>query len=372
MSTGKPTIYDDSKIYVLCPSGIVTGGIEAVHQLVDKLRRFGHAGFIVPVPVVSNPVLLQYRNYDVAFASVVVDRPRNLLITTEVNPKALDQYYLIQKAIWWLSVDFHEALQETFDFEHPQPNGVTHFVQSAYAASFLRGKGISKIYCLTDYLHAEYLKKFRRWRKSDVVLYTPVKGAQYYIDRLIAADDSIQWLALSGMIRKKHAQVMRDSKVYVDFGRHPGKDRQPREAAVNGCCVIVGLAGAACFEEDLPILDEYKFDLQSLDDRRVLDTIRSCLSNYEARKGDFAGYAAIVRRDEKQFEEEVKACFGVKSNQKKWSGWIIVFNILSFARQNTFFTVSRGFVNEFLPLQFSNLARSLYRAQAEKRSMGQP
>jgi hypothetical protein len=372
VSARKPTIYDDSKIYVLCPSRIVTGGIEAVHQLVDKLRRFGHAGFIVPVPAVSNPALLQYRNYNVAFASAIVDDPRNLLITTEVNPKALDQYHFIQKAIWWLSVDFHEALQETFDFEHPQSHGVTHFVQSAYAASFLRGKGISRMYSLTDYLHAEYLKTFRRRRKSDIVLYTPVKGAQYYIDRLIAADDSIQWLALSGMIRKKHAHVMRDGKVYVDFGRHPGKDRQPREAAVNGCCVIVGRAGAACFEEDIPILDGYKFDLQTLDDRRILDTIRSCLTNYETRKGDFAGYAAIVRGDEKRFEEEVKACFGVKSKQKKWSGWVAVVNTLRFAKQNTCITVFRGFVNEFMPLQFSDFSRSLYRAQAEKRSKRQP
>jgi hypothetical protein len=228
------------------------------------------------------------------------------------------------------------------------------------------------MYSLTDYLHAEYLKKFRRRRKSDIVLYTPVKGAQYYIDRLIAADDSIQWLALSGMIRKKHAHVMRDGKVYVDFGRHPGKDRQPREAAVNGCCVIVGRAGAACFEEDIPILDGYKFDLQSLDDRRILDTIRSCLTNYETRKGDFAAYAAIVRGDEKRFEEEVKACFGVKSKQKKWSGWVAVVNTLSFAKQNTCITVFRGFVNEFMPLQFSDFSRSLYRAQAEKRSKRQP
>lgn len=360
------TIYNDSNIYVLCPSGIVTGGIEAIHQLVDKLRRLGHAGFIVPVPAVGNPCLLQYRNYDVAFSSVVVDHPRNLLITTEVNPKALDHYHFIQKAIWWLSVDFHEALQEKFDFEHPPSNGVTHFVQSAYAASFLRGKGISDVYYLTDYLHAEYLRKYRRRYKSDVVLYTPVKGAQYYIDRLMAADDSIQWLALSGMIRKKHAQVMRDSKVYVDFGSHPGKDRQPREAAVNGCCVIVGRAGAACFEQDMPIPDAYKFDLQSLDDDKILAVIRSCLFDYETRKCDFDGYAAIVRCDEQRFEDEVIASFGVKSSQKTWPALVVIGNILRFARQNNYVTVLRGLMNELLPLQISSFAKNLYRAQAEK------
>ena len=88
----------DSIIYVLCPSGIVTGGIEAVHQLVDKLRLFGHQAYVVPVPPVHNPLLLQYRNYDVPFTNTVVDDHTNILITTEVNPRALDRYSSIQKA----------------------------------------------------------------------------------------------------------------------------------------------------------------------------------------------------------------------------------------------------------------------------------
>jgi hypothetical protein len=368
--TGKLKVYRDSLIYVLCPSGIVTGGIEAVHQLVDKLRRFGHAAYIVPVPVVRNPQLLQYRNYDVAFSPVIIDHCRNILITTEVNPKALDDYRLIQKAIWWLSVDFHEALTEKFDFDKPSSSDVTHFVQSAYAAAYLRRKGVSRFDYLTDYLHAEYLKQSPRYRKTDVVLYTPVKGAQAYVQRLMAADRSIQWLALSGMIRKKHAATMRAGKVYVDFGTHPGKDRQPREAAVNGCCVIVGLVGAARFEEDVPIANQYKFELQPMDEQRVLTAISGCLSAYESRIDDFDQYAQIVRLDEQRFAEEVKFIFGLKANQRTWQVRIILGNIFRFVQLNSLATVLRGFVNELLPLHISEWVKGLYPSAADKRPAG--
>lgn len=362
------TIYSDSIIYVLCPAKIITGGIEAVHQLIDKLRKFGHDGKIVPVPSVSNPVCLQYRNYDVIFSHEVVDEARNILLTTEVNPHGLDHYQRIQKAIWWLSVDFHEALKEKFDFENPQSTGITHFVQSAYAASFLRSKGVSDFYYLTDYLHAIYFTANPQPHKNNVVLYTPVKGAQSYIHRLMQIDPSIQWLALSGMIRKLHAKTMRQGKVYVDFGSHPGKDRQPREAVVNGCCVLVGLAGAARFQNDIPIPNEYKFDLQSMAEHKILDTIRSCLTDYNRRIHDFDSYAEIVRRDEERFEEEIKAIFGVNSHKKKSRRRIALGNVLTYTQQNNWPTISRGLMNELLPLQITSIAKSLYRPISAKLS----
>jgi hypothetical protein len=363
-----PTTYNDSIIYVLCPAQIVTGGIEAVHQLVHKLRQFGHVAKIVSVPPVGNPVRLQYRNYDVAFCGEVIDSERNILIATEVNPHGLDPFHKIQKAIWWLSVDFHEALSEKFDFDQPQSKDVAHFVQSAYAASFLRRKGVSNFHYLTDYLHVNYLNSKNQLPKNDFVLYTPVKGAQTYIHRLMQADPSIQWLALSGMIRKMHAKTMQRGKVYVDFGSHPGKDRQPREAVVNGCCVIVGLAGAARFEEDVPIPDQYKFDLQTMEDHKILATIHSCLANHEQCIDDFDGYAEIVRHEEQRFEEEVKMIFGVKSHKKKSLDWIVLGNILLFAKQNPWFPVARGLINELLPLQISSLAKNLYRPISAKLS----
>jgi hypothetical protein len=356
------TLHKDTIIYVLCPSKIVTGGIEAIHQLVHKLRGLGHGAKIVPIPAVSNPLLLQYRNYDVTFASEVIDSERHILITTEVNPRGLDSYRYIQKALWWLSVDNHEVLEDRFQFRfgHPDTENIVHFVQSAYAASYLEGRGQSRFYYLTDYLHPVYFSRSHRQEKNNIVLYTPVKGAQPFIDALKRADPSLQWLPLKGMIRKQHAHTMREGKVYVDFGRHPGKDRQPREAVVNGCCVIVGRAGAARFAADLPIPESYKFDLADLEIATILETIRACLFSYEQRIREFDGYADFVREDEQRFEDEIKAIFGVQAQRSIPAATVKLANILRFAQQNDGFATTRGLMNELLPLPLTRWSKRLY------------
>lgn len=358
--------YPDSIIYVLCPAHIVTGGIEAVHQLVDKLRMFGHQAKIKTIPRVPNPVLLQYRNYDVEFADEIEDSARNILITTEVNPGELDRYQHIQKILWWLSVDNYKQRGQPFDFYSPRNRDVLHCVQSAYADSYLRRQGIQQTAYLTDYLHDEYLRRVIRPKKN-LALYTPAKGAELIVRQLMQADPSIQWLPLKNMIRSQHAQTLREGKVYVDFGSHPGKDRQPREAAVNQCCVVVGARGSACFDADLPIPGRYRFDVQPLDTESILATIRTCLDDYGQRRHDFDDYAELVRREERRFEDEVRAIFGCKAAPHRSRQQVILRNTWSFLAQNSPLTAMRGLANEFLPL---SLMQSLKRSYRSLKAMG--
>jgi hypothetical protein len=366
--------YPDTTIYLLCPARIVTGGPEAVHQLADKLAALGHDARIVPVPSVPNPALMQYKNYRVAFADQVVDHSHNILITTEVNPGALDHYHSIQKAIWWLSVDFHQKLQHPFDFRSPKAQVVTHLVQSFYARTFLRQQGVDAAFDLTDYLHPEYTRPRGPAVKSNTVLYTPVKGAEAHVRQLMAADSSLQWLALTGMIRKMHAKTLRQGKVYVDFGSHPGKDRQPREAVLNGCCVLVGRSGAARFAQDLPIPDAYKFSLDPLEVERILATIHRCLADHGQRIHDFDGYAAFARDDEARFEREIEALFGVKApiGRPPSVSAVVLRNTLRFVRQNDLPTACRGLVNELTPLSLSTAAKRLYRPLEARLTKGRP
>jgi hypothetical protein len=334
-----------STIYVVCPSHFVTGGVEAIHQLVDKLRKFGHDARIVAMPRVGNPCLIQYRNYNVRFADAIADESRNLLITTEVNTQILSGFHLIQKAIWWLSVDNHFSLPERFDFSDPGNAQIIHLAQSAYAEQFLRRHGALETHRVTDYLHAEYLRPVQ-CAKSDIILYTPVKGSQAYVDRLQSIDSSLKWKPLKGMVRKLHAQALRQGNVYVDFGSHPGKDRQPREAAVNGCCVVVGLRGSACLKDDLPISGGYKFDLEAFDAERIVATVRSCLASYQARYGDFVDYADLIRGEESRFEQEVlRFAGGLLPTRSRPRGAVILANILCYWRQNSVFVAIRGLAN---------------------------
>jgi hypothetical protein len=332
-----------------------------VHQLVDKLRMFGHKAFIVPTPVVKNPRLLQYKNYDVEFTSSITDSELNILITTEVNPRALEQYARIQKALWWLSVDNHENLIKKFEFTNPMNQDVVHLAQSSYARSFLKNKGVKTIYNLSDYLNKIYLQN-NPCRKKDLVLYTPLKGANTYIDQMMKADPSIHWLPLRGLGRRQHALMLRQGKVYVDFGSHPGKDRQPREAVINGCCVLVGLRGSATHLADIPIPDSFKFDLEPFDSANVLSVIQNCLRNYDSSLKGFHTYAISVRSEESIFEKEVMNLFGMVALSSKSGSRIILHNTIRFMRENDWLTVIRGMANEFLPLALINRMRWAYRS----------
>ena len=101
--------------------------------------------------------------------------------------------------------------------------------------------------------------------------------------------------------------VLETSKVYIDFGHHPGKDRIPREAAVSGCCVLTGLRGSARFYQDVPIPEAYKYEdvIGSIPD--IVRQIKSCITDYERHYADFEEY--------RQMTEEAPKRASLKRNQ---------------------------------------------------------
>ena len=46
-------------------------------------------------------------------------------------------------------------------------------------------------------------------------------------------------IKLSGFNSKQIINIYNKTKVYLDFGYHPGKDRMPREAALFNNCIII-------------------------------------------------------------------------------------------------------------------------------------
>ena len=99
--------------------------------------------------------------------------------------------------------------------------------------------------------------------------------------------------------------VMQISKIYVDFGHHPGKDRIPREAAANGCCVITNKKGSAAYNQDVPIPDGYKFDdlIASLDEIDVL--LYEICDNFADHMKDFDSYREMIKSEKAKFDKDV-------------------------------------------------------------------
>ena len=84
-------LYPESKVYILCPGNIQTGGPESVHQLASVLISLGVRVYIyytVPEGVSfdpQNPVHDAYKKYHVPYTFNLEDSPQNIFISPETN-----------------------------------------------------------------------------------------------------------------------------------------------------------------------------------------------------------------------------------------------------------------------------------------------
>ena len=131
---------------------------------------------------------------------------------------------------------------------------------------------------------------------------------------MINASKEITWIPLNQPTQQEVAELMLKSKVYVDFGHHPGRDRLPREAAMSGCCIMTSKRGSAKFYQDVLIADEYKFEDQQANINPILDKIPGMFSNYESEKQKFSDYRMMLMNEEKTFKQHIIKLFNLKDH----------------------------------------------------------
>ncbi len=268
-----------NKILVVCPSGAVTGGPEALHQLVDHMNDLGLPAHIVYLPF-DKPAQTPepYQHYKAPAASFE-DIPGNLIIFPEVYPMLAMKVKNAQAALWWLSLEnflerrhiwpLHDKIRywkKALKGHRPwggakELKKLLHFSQTEHSTQYLRSCGIEPIPLIDSinegFLTNKYLDKITH--KQNVILYNPTKGKKV-TQALIEAYPQWQFVPLKGLNREQLSEKLYAAKLYIDFGHHPGRDRMPREAAMHGCCLITGILGSAGNSIDLPIPREYKLD----------------------------------------------------------------------------------------------------------------
>ncbi len=320
-------------IYLLCPAGLQTGGPEAIHQLAGELLAQGHDANVVYLsqeickvvhdstgPLLSNRFSFPdvkgkmpeaYGIYGTREALVIEDKPENILIFPEALPFLHRLGSRMQKHLWWLSVNNALHLLEGMGgMEGVRNLPLTHLVQSAYAEDFLRRNGITQCHRLFDYTRTNFLEQPARpaGERKDQVLYNPRKGWEV-VQLLIAAAPDLEWVPISGLQPDQVQELLLTSKVYIDFGEHPGKDRIPREAAISGCVVLTGRRGAADFFADLPIDDQYKFG-QDTSLSAVVAKIRACIADFATHSAMFEPYRRFIRTERDEFRLQVHRIYG--------------------------------------------------------------
>ena len=321
-------IKNDSVFYIVAPANMATGGPELLHQLAYKLKQSGKSVKMFYVPAEhENPVHKNYLEYNIELANRVEEIESNVLITPETQTLMLSNYTKLRKIIWWLSVDnyffclpnlkggINRALLNYFGvqrylfFKKNINLADHHLVQSDYAKQLLESKGIQKISHLSDYLHKSFLSvQTERAGKRNIVAYNPKKGIKF-TKRLMKNAPNIEFLPIENMSRQEVVSLLQKSKVYIDFGFHPGKDRIPREAAILQCCVITNRRGSAGNNQDLPIPEEFKFSEESYLIPDVVAKIEDCFVNFEKNNSKFDAFRAEIIDQESEFENQIRQIF---------------------------------------------------------------
>lgn len=320
-----------TEVYIACPAKFATGGTELLHQLCNKLVKHNvNAKMFYLESKDNSPTAERFNKYKVSHVTEIPDNKSVLLIVPETFPEILLRYSKVKKVIWWLSVDnyietrfklkifplrnvinyykYYYTLKHTVNFKDKR---IIHLAQSQYAINYLKEKNVKNIDYLSDYLNDVFFTNdidYSSSKRENIILYNPLKGKEI-TEKIMSKYPNYQYVPLTKLTPEGVADLCKRSKIYIDFGHHPGKDRFPREAAILGCCIITNKRGAAKYYEDIAISDEYKFE--ESDDS--LDTvgikINKILNNYDVSINDFEAYRNRIIGEEVKFDNDLKRLF---------------------------------------------------------------
>lgn len=331
------------KIYVISPYGLVTGGPDALHQIVYYLRGIGCVADLVYSDIVSRKYKIPepYQCYinDYSLVKDIEDNADNAIIVPETLCFYLNKFKNIKKYIWWLSVDNNsknsgfftklkkicKKLNPLMFLRHPykirtfinytknkkysfSDETVTHLCASYYAYDYVRNNLLNKeefkqkfcIEPLSKYFLEHSCNEEKSGEKEDIVIYNPKKNFKF-TKKIIKSASDINFIALKGFSQKALVNIYSRAKVYIDFGWFPGAERIPKEAVLNGCIVITGRNGASSFHGDVPIPEEYKIDSKKENIDKIIRLIKNSLKEYDEKVSYFEEYKNTVLNLEENF-----------------------------------------------------------------------
>jgi hypothetical protein len=353
-------LYKNSEIFVICPANIDTGGPMCLHQLAQKLKKkFKKKVYMYYFPTnLKNPVNKNYRTLRIPFKNKISDFKRNILIIPEYYPavEISKKYNNIQKGLWWLSVDFylyhrfiyknHSILRSLIKIPHKiikiinqllffQFKNLSLFrylkfiylnipfynvfkidnininlAHSYYQYITLKSKNINSTY-LSDSINSEFIKaskKISLRNKKDIICYNPRKSSTFF-DRFIKLNPDIKFIPVKGYNLKQLIKLLSKSKIYMDFGFHPGQDRLPREAALLKNCIITNREGSAAFYKDVPIAEEFKFIEKRENHAKIRDKIDQIFAFYTNELEKFKSYRNFLLSQEKIYDKQITKLF---------------------------------------------------------------
>ena len=353
----KILIQKKTKVYVLAPANAFTGGPELLHQIAFNIRKiFKVKTTMMYLPTLSDhPVHKNFKKYNLEYTNYVEDNEKNILIIPEhfMFLKYALRYKKVTKILWWLSIDnyfgykFHYSYNKFVRSLFKIPYNITntfnkltsyyfgmltyhdyikyiykffniknfdelkqidlHLAQSKYAFDYLK-KNFNNLKFLSDYQRQDILSNFRKNKilKKNIICYS--NKSNDFINK-IQKKINFKMIKLSGFNNKQLINVYKKTKIYLDFGYHPGKDRMPREAALFNNCIITNKRGSARNKIDIPISNKFKFEEKNSNLNFIIDTILNILKNYRNELKKFKSYKKIILNEEDKFFKDLRKIF---------------------------------------------------------------
>jgi hypothetical protein len=224
------------RLVIACPRNVNTGGPEALHQLACEISKLGFDTFLWDPNATEFELLSHtyFQRYKVTWTNSPPEK-NDIFIIPEVMGHLVPKFYGdCQCIFWWLSVDnfLSSGKIQASSLIKNFPK-VIHASQSQYALNYLGGHGVEKIYMLTDYLNLEFIERSKEPRDEGAnrnnfydVAVNPAKGFER-TSMILERIQDLKIARLENMSREMIIETLENSKIYLDLGNHPGKDRFP-------------------------------------------------------------------------------------------------------------------------------------------------
>ena len=291
---------------------------------------------------IDKPVHKNYHHFNLEHEIFIEDNEENILIIPEqfIFLKHSLQYKNIKKIIWWLSLDnyygfkfrdnynkylrslikipynfislinkianyrfgilgFYDYLKFFYSFfnlskQAEIKQAYAHFTQSYYVHNFLRNKLNNIFFFMIIRVKKILNAKVNIKSKKNIICYSH-KSNQFI--KLLKNNIKIKFIELKNLTSNQILNILKKTKIYLDFGYHPGKDKMPREAAVLYNCIITNFKGSAYNKIDIPISKEFKFVENHRNIKKINLLILKILNNHQKYLKKFNKYRSQVLKE---------------------------------------------------------------------------
>jgi hypothetical protein len=359
------------KIYIIAPAKAYTGGPTALFQLCHVLRKVfevdSYIAFYNTKPN-EDPIHENYKHFQCPWVQIdeVYDDKNNVIIVPEGLTSLLSKFNKIKKVIYWLAVDHHiisnykiknKRLKQVwfmlknypydlfrFNFEIIKSNFIRrlywnsfyssyvaklikrgnieipkadlHIAQSNYAKNFLENNNVDKsdIVLIREPIEEEFLnmaKKVNPEKKRNIITWNSRKSYPIAFKLVNLLRRKFKIIELYDIGKENMIRALSISKIFIDIGFNPGRDRPVREAIALGNLALINDHGGYYFEEDLPIPTEFKIEcyldyLFKGNYESICKNIIFWINNYEEYLKKFDKVRKYILSEPQLFIEDVK------------------------------------------------------------------